>query len=87
MLLTIEVPDQIAHNLHLEGSQADRRALEMLALEGYREGMLSRGAVAKMLNLSFTESEQFLYQNKAFHEFSLEEFEDDAAYLSQALSK
>jgi hypothetical protein len=60
MMLSVEVPDQIAHNVHLEGSQGNRRALEMLALEGYREGMLSRGAVAKMLDLSYPESEQFL---------------------------
>jgi predicted HTH domain antitoxin len=87
MLLSLELPDLIAHSLRLDGPSSNRRALEMLALEGYREGMLSRGQVSEMLNIEFNETERFLLQLGADHEYSIEDFRQDSQNLRQFLAK
>ena len=38
MILSVELPDSIAHQMYLEGAQGQRRVLETLALDGYRGG-------------------------------------------------
>ncbi len=60
MILSVDIPDPIAAQLHLDGEQGTRRALEMFALEGYRAGELSRGQVSELLGQSFYETESFL---------------------------
>lgn len=87
MTLSMEVPDQIARSLHLDGPQPHRRALEMLALEGYRTGDLSRGQIGTLLGLSFYETEEFLKKNHAYIELSLEEFQESSDGLETLLSK
>ena len=87
MQLNIEVPDSIARQLHLHGPQGKTRALEMLALEGYRDGELSRGQVAELLGLGFHESEQFLNDHHAVHELTIEEFDADARSLHRVLGR
>ena len=44
---------------------ATQRARQMLVLEGYREGRLSRGQVSEMLDLGFHETELFLAEHHA----------------------
>lgn len=63
MLLSVELPDPIAKQLHLDGERGSRRALEMFALEGYRSGELSRGQVSELLGQSFYETEAFLKEH------------------------
>jgi len=87
MTLSVEVPDQIARSLHLDGPQSNRRALEMLALEGYRAGDLSRGQVGALLGLSFYETEEFLKKNHAYIEFTLKEFQEGSDALETLLAK
>ncbi|MCB1094693.1 MAG: UPF0175 family protein [Verrucomicrobiae bacterium] len=64
MNVTIEIPDRIAAALSSKGADVPRRVLEMLAVDGYRNGELSRGQVSEMLALSFYETEAFLHQHK-----------------------
>lgn len=40
MIVSVDVPDAIATQLHLNGEQGGRRALEIFALEGCRDGKL-----------------------------------------------
>jgi predicted HTH domain antitoxin len=87
MKLSVEVPDQIAHSLRLDGPQPNRRALEMLAIEGYRTGDLSRGQVGTLLDLSFYDTEEFLKRNHAYIDLTLEEFQDGSIALETLLSK
>ena len=87
MLISVEVPDPIAHSLCLDGPQRGRLALEMFAVEGYRSGKLSRGQVSELLNLGFHETEQFLHDHKAFLEIDTEEVKEEAAYLRKLLSR
>jgi hypothetical protein len=63
MNLTVELPDVIAHQLRLDGPDAQARAREIFALQGYESGRLSRRQVGDFLGLSFYETEVFLKAN------------------------
>jgi hypothetical protein len=60
MHVAIELPDDIACQLEKVWQDVPRRALEAIAVEGYRSGALMRGQVQRMLNLSWWETETFL---------------------------
>jgi len=87
MIVSVDVPDLIATQLHLNGEQGHRRALEMLALEGYRAGELSRGQVSELLDLEFNETERFLKEHKAFIPLTMEEFQRSSEGLEELLSR
>ena len=65
MILTLEIPDSLAREMHLDGPGGPRRALQMLALEGYRSCELSAGQVGELLGFSFHDTEQFLHDHNA----------------------
>jgi len=87
MLVSVEVPDRIAHSLRLDEPQSGRRALEMIALEGYRAEELSRGQVSEMLGIGFHETEIFLKAHNAYLHLTLEEFEQERQVLQGVLSR
>jgi predicted HTH domain antitoxin len=87
MVVSVNVPDPIAVQLHLDGEQGNRRALEMFALEGYRSGELSRGQVSQMLEMEFNETERFLKEHNAYISMTMEEFEKDRENLERFLTR
>jgi predicted HTH domain antitoxin len=87
MIVSMDVPDPLAKQLHLDGEQGNKRALEMVALEGYRTGDLTRGKVGELLGLSFYETEEFLKKNGAEIKQSLEEFHRSSAALERLISR
>ena len=60
MEVTLHIPDEIAKRLSAVGADLSRRALEAIALEGYREQTLTLYQVSEMLGLSRVEAEDFL---------------------------
>ena len=60
MEVTLHIPDDIAKRLSAAGGDVSRRALEAVALEGYREQTLTLYEVSEMLGLSRVETEDFL---------------------------
>jgi len=60
MKIAVEVPEDIAKRLELAWRDVSRCTLEALAVEGYRDGTLSREQVGRILGLSFGETEAFL---------------------------
>lgn len=78
MTLALELPDAWTHLLGLNTEDAATRAREMLVLEGYREGRLSRGQAAEMLGLGFPDAEVFFKKYGAEQQPSWEEQEQDA---------
>ena len=60
MEVILRIPDDVAECLALAGCDVSRRALEALALEGYREQALTLYQVSEMLGLSRVETEDFL---------------------------
>jgi hypothetical protein len=78
MTLALELPDGWSRLLGLDTEDAAGRVREMLVLEGYREGRLSRGQAAEMLGLGFHEAETFFKKYGAEQQPSWEEQEHDA---------
>lgn len=60
MEVILRIPDDVAERLAAAGGDVSRRALEALALEGYRERALTLLQVSEMLGLSRVETEDFL---------------------------
>ena len=87
MTLSIEIPDSIAQQLRLDGPECRRRALEMVALEGYRSGEISRRQVGELLSLDFFATEQFLKEHHASIEMGVDEFREDANALENLLRR
>jgi predicted HTH domain antitoxin len=89
MYLTLEIPDDIARQMHLDGPEAQRRALIGIVVEGYRKHELSRGQVSEMLNLSFWETADLLKEQGCGigSDMTIEEFRDELeqaqAYLKR----
>jgi len=63
MEVTLHIPDDVAKQLSASGGDLSRRAIEALALEGYREQTLTLYQVSEMLGLSRIEAEDFLGQH------------------------
>jgi predicted HTH domain antitoxin len=63
MEVTLYIPDDIAERLSAAGGDVSRRALEAVALEGYRERTLTLYQISEMLGLSRVETEDFLGQH------------------------
>ena len=60
MEVTLHIPDEIAKRLSAGGGDLSRRALESIALEGYRDQTLTLYQISQMLGLSRIETEDFL---------------------------
>ena len=56
-------PNEIAKRISAAGGDVSRRALEAIALEGYRDQTLTLYQVSEMLGLSRVETEDFLGQH------------------------
>ena len=63
MKVTLDIPDEIANQIKAYGADISRTALEALALDGYRRGMLTQLQVGQLLGLSRIEAEDFLAQH------------------------
>lgn len=75
MTLILELPDTWKRLLGLDTGDAAARAREMLVIEGYREGRLSRGQAADMLGLGFHEAEALFKRYGADQQPTWEELE------------
>ena len=87
MILSVEVPDAIARQLHVDGPQGSRRALERIALDGYRAGDLSRGQVSELLGMSFWETEAFLKEHGCGLGLTHEEYERSSMQMREFLAR
>jgi hypothetical protein len=87
MIVSVEVPDPIARQMHLDGAEGGRRALEMFAIEGYRSGQLSRGQIGQLLDFSLWETESFLKQHDCGLGLTLDEYERDLGRAREFLAR
>ena len=87
MRFSVEMPEVIAHELQLDGADKERRALEILALEGYRRGDLSRGQISGLLGLELNETMGFLKEHGCGVGVSIEDFETEARHLREFLAR
>ena len=83
--IAVDVPDEIAKQLENAWSDVSRGALEALALEGYRDGTLSRDQVGQLLGFSLWETEAFLKQRQAYLQYAKEDLALDRRVLDGAM--
>jgi predicted HTH domain antitoxin len=81
--IAVDVPEDIAKQLESAWRDVSRGTLEALALEGYRDGTLSREQVGRVLGLSFSETEAFLKARQACLAYDEQDFRHDLARLRQ----
>lgn len=85
--IAVEVPEDIAKRLESAWHDVSRGALEAVALEGYRDGTLSREQIGRILGLSFEETEAFLKARQAYLPYDEEDFKSDLRGLRQLGSR
>ena len=85
MIVTLDIPDEIAPQLAAPGQELSRSAMELLALEAYRRGTLTQLHVGRLLGLSRIETELFLAEHVDLYDYEPSELKreaDDLARLS-----
>ena len=87
MNVAIELPEDIAKQLEAAWQDMPRRALEAVAVEGYRSEVLTQRQVGRLLDLSFWDTEAFLKQRAAYLPYDEEALKQDRAALDQALGE
>ncbi len=87
MTLVLELPDAWKQLLGLDAGDVPRRVRQMLVLEGYREGRLSRGQAAEMLGMGYHEAEQFFRVHGAEQQASWEEQHAASEQLKSLLER
>jgi predicted HTH domain antitoxin len=85
MTLVLDIPDSWKRPLGLDTENAAARAREMLVIECYREGRLSRGKAAEMLGLGFHEAEILFKLRQADQQPTWEEMEQSTKELRSLL--
>ena len=79
----LELPEGITQQLETAWPDVSRGALEAIAVEGYRSGVLTRDQVGQLLNLSFWETEAFLKQRRAYLAYDEADLDHDRADLDR----
>ncbi|MCS6805137.1 MAG: UPF0175 family protein [Acidobacteriota bacterium] len=85
--IAIELPEDIMRQLETQWPDLPRRVVEAIAVEGYRSGVLTRGQVQQMLNLSYWETEAFLKERGAYLPYTEADLEQDREALDRVLSQ
>jgi predicted HTH domain antitoxin len=83
--IAINIPDDIGHILAAQAGGVCRVVLEAVAIEAYRSGTITPAQVQQMLELrSRWETESFLRRAEAFHDYTMDDLEQDIAAIRQA---
>jgi len=81
--VTIKLPADVARRYGATPAQVARHLLGQAAVEGYRSGELSRGQVAKVLDLDWEETEELLAKHQCDRHYDLEDLELDRKNLDK----
>ena len=78
MQVTLNLPEDIAHELEARFQDLPRAALESLALEGYRSGALTEFQVRRLLGFQTRlEVDGFLKSHGVYLNYTLEDLDRD----------
>lgn len=82
--LNISIPDSIAETLRLKlGDGLEQKTKEDLAVQWYREGMITAGQVAEFLGVPWFEAQSLLRSRNAGQSLDLDEVVADADSLKE----
>jgi predicted HTH domain antitoxin len=87
MNVAIELPEDIARLLQASWKDMPRRALEAIALEGYRTQALTRGQAGRLLGLNLWETETFLKEKQAYLPYDESDLDRDRQAIDRAFSE
>jgi predicted HTH domain antitoxin len=88
MVVQIQLPDDIAAKLEAKWNDVPRCALEALAVDAYRAGVLTAFEVQRLLGLSSRwKTEAFLQRAGADLGYTEEDLVQDAATLRKVLAQ
>jgi predicted HTH domain antitoxin len=80
MEVLVKVPDDIVERLESQWTDLPRHALEALAVEAHREGILTAAEVQRMLGLSTRwETDAVLKRAGAYLDYSQDDLREDIA--------
>jgi predicted HTH domain antitoxin len=83
MQITVQLPDDLS-----QYPDPGRQALESLAIEGYRTGVLSHHEASHLLGLSRFELDGFLKKRHIYEQaYSVEDFNEDRETMRQLEAK
>lgn len=77
MQVVIEIPDSIAGRMEAKWGNIEKRALELLAADGYRVEAITHSQVGQLLELSRYQVDGFLKQEKAYLHYTEADLEQD----------
>ena len=84
MEVLLQVPDDIFETLRVRWADLPRRAVELLAAESYRAGVLTSAEVQRMLGFETRmQTDEFLKQEHAYLHYSVEDFQRDMETLER----
>jgi predicted HTH domain antitoxin len=84
MEMLLRVPDDIVETLEARWADLPRRAVELLAVDSYRDGTLTTAEVQRMLGFETRmQTDEFLKREGAYLDYSIEDFERDVETLSR----
>ena len=81
--IAVDLPEDIAKPPESAWRDVSRGTLEGVALEGYRDGTLSREQVGRVFGLSFWETGAFLKERQAYLAYDEQDLERDRGDLDQ----
>ncbi len=83
--ITIEFPATVIQELAPTSGEISKRVLEAVVLEGHRTERYTRGEVAKLLGLSWHETEDFLAEHGVPYHYTFEDLDEDRQTLNRVL--
>ena len=88
MEVTVNIPEDIARQLHTKWDNLPRAALESLALEAYRSGTLTTAQLRRLLGFeSRYELDGFLKKAGIYLDYDLEDFRQDLETIRRVRSE
>ncbi|HTB85862.1 MAG TPA: UPF0175 family protein [Candidatus Sulfotelmatobacter sp.] len=87
MLVTVEMPDQVARQWGETPDAVGRHVMEDAAVEGYRAGRLTHRQVGAMLGLDYWQTETFLNERAVKLNYSSADLAADNATLEKILAR
>ena len=88
MTIELELPPGIEKHLESEwNGQIPRKILEAIAVEGYRQEVLSHAQVAQLLDLNRWETDAFLKERGAYLHYDSDDYRNDQSQLDGLLKE
>lgn len=88
MEISFQVPDSVADRLRASWQDLPRHALEALAADAYRQGLLTSAEVQEVLGIAYRhELDSFLKRAGAFLQYTAQDLEEDVRSFRETTAR